>query len=33
MPRTKQKVCSVSGVKTSEKNCYTNQNNVKAVEN
>ena len=33
MPRTKQKVCSVSGVKTSEKNFYTNQNHVKAVDN
>ena len=33
MPRTKSKVCSVSGVKTSEKNFYTNQNHVKAVDN
>ena len=33
MPRTKQKVCSVSGVKTSEKNFYANQNHVKAVDN
>ena len=33
MPRTKQKVCTVSGVKTSEKNFYTNQNHVKAVDN
>ena len=33
MPRTKQKVCSVSGVKTSEKNFYSNQNHVKAVDN
>ena len=33
MPRTKSKVCSVSGVKTSEKNFYVNQNHVKAVDN
>ena len=33
MPRTKSKICSVSGVKTSEKNFYTNQNHVKAVDN
>ena len=33
MPRTKSKVCSVSGIKTSEKNFYTNQNHVKAVDN
>ena len=33
MPRTKQKVCSVSGVKTSENNFYKNQNHVKAVDN
>ena len=33
MPRTKSKVCSVSGVKTSEKNFYANQNHVKAVDN
>jgi hypothetical protein len=33
MARTKQKTCSVSGVKTSEKNFYTNQNHVKAVDN
>ena len=33
MARTKSKVCSVSGVKTSEKNFYTNQNHVKAVDN
>ena len=33
MARTKSKICSVSGVKTSEKNFYTNQNHVKAVDN
>ena len=33
MPRTKQKICTVSGVKTSEKNFYKNQNHVKAVDN
>ena len=33
MARTKSRICSVSGVKTSEKNFYTNQNHVKAVDN
>ena len=33
MARTKSKVCSVSGIKTSEKNFYKNQNHVKAVDN
>ena len=33
MPRTKSKVCSVSGVKTSENNFYKNQNHVKAIDN
>ena len=33
MPRTKSKVCSVSGIKTSENNFYKNQNHVKAVDN
>ena len=33
MPRTKSKTCTVSGVKTSEKNFYANQNHVKAVDN
>ena len=33
MPRTKMKVCSVSGIKTSENNFYKNQNHVKAVDN
>jgi len=33
MPRTKSKVCAVSGVKTSENNFYKNQNHVKAIDN
>ena len=33
MARTKSKICSVSGVKTSVSNFYTNQNHVKAVDN
>ena len=33
MPRTKQKVCIVSGIKTSQNNFYKNQNHVKAVDN
>ena len=33
MARTKTKVCTVSGVKTSEKNFYKNQNHVKAIDN
>ena len=33
MPRTKMKVCSVSGIKTSENNFYKNQNHEKAVDN
>ena len=33
MPRTKMKVCKVSGVKTSEKNFYKGHNHVKAVDN
>ena len=33
MARTKQKTCSVSGLKTSENNFYKNQNHVKAVDN
>ena len=33
MPRTKSKVCSVSGIKTSVNNFYKNQNHVKAVDN
>ena len=33
MPRTKTRVCDVTGLKTSEKNFYTNQSHVKAVDN
>ena len=33
MPRTKQKTCTVIGVKTSENNFYKNQNHVKAIDN
>ena len=33
MPRTKSKICSVTGMKTSVNNFYTNQNHVKAVDN
>ena len=33
MARPKMKVCTVSGIKTSEKNFYTNQTHVKAVDN
>ena len=33
MARTKSKICSVSGVKTSINNFYANQNHVKAVDN
>ncbi len=33
MPRTKMKVCTVSGIKTSEKNFYNGHNHVKAVDN
>jgi len=33
MGRTKSKVCTVSGVKTSVNNFYGNQNHVKAVDN
>ena len=33
MPRAKSKVCDVTGMKTSEKNFYANQNHVKAVDN
>ena len=33
MPSTKTRVCDVTGVKTSEKNFYTNQSHVKAVDN
>ena len=33
MPRTKTRVSDVTGVKTSEKNFYTYQSHVKAVDN
>jgi len=33
MGRPKLKLCSVSGLKTSESNFYKNQNHVKAVDN
>ena len=33
MARPKMKVCTVSGIKTSEKNFYRNQNHVKAIDN
>ena len=33
MARPKMKVCTVSGIKTSEKNFYTNQSHLKAVDN
>ena len=33
MARTKSKICTVTGMKTSEKNFYANQNHVKAIDN
>jgi hypothetical protein len=33
MPRTKSRICDVTGLKTSESNFYTNQSHVKAVDN
>ena len=33
MARTKSRVCSVTGMKTSVNNFYTNHNHVKAVDN
>ena len=33
MARTKSRVCSVTGLKTSVNNFYANQNHVKAVDN
>ena len=33
MPRTKTRTCTVTGMKTSTNNFYTNQNHVKAVDN
>jgi|TARA_R100001082_G_scaffold604_1_gene487 hypothetical protein len=33
MPRTKKRICSVTGITTSVNNFYTNQSHVKAVDN
>ena len=33
MARPKMKICTVSGMKLSEKHFYANQNHVKAVDN
>ena len=33
MARTKLRICTVSGIKTSVNNFYANQNHVKAVDN
>ena len=33
MGRTKSRICTVTGMKTSEKNFYANQNHIKAVDN
>ena len=33
MARTKSRICSVTGIKTSVNNFYNNQNHVKAVDN
>ena len=33
MPRTKSRICDVSGIKTSENNFYKNQSHVKAGDN
>ena len=33
MARPKLRVCDVTGVRTSEKNFYTNQSHLKAVDN
>ena len=33
MARTKKRTCSVTGITTSEKNFYSNQSHVKAVDN
>ena len=33
MARTKSRICSVSGIRTSENNFYANQNHTKAVDN
>jgi|TARA_R100000030_G_scaffold8286_2_gene5682 hypothetical protein len=33
MARTRKRTCDVTGITTSEKNFYTNQSHVKAVDN
>ena len=33
MARPKSRVCDVTGIKTSEKNFFTNQSHLKAVDN
>ena len=33
MARTKSRICDVTGIKSSEKNFYTNQSHIKAVDN
>ncbi len=33
MPKTAQRICTVTGMKTSVNNFYSNQNHVKAVDN
>jgi len=33
MPKTRTRVCDVTGMKTSVNNFYTNQSHVKAVDN
>lgn len=33
MARTRKRTCDVTGVTTSEKNFYTNQSHIKAVDN
>ena len=33
MARPRTKICTVTGMRTNEKNFYTNQNHVKAVDN
>ena len=33
MPRTKKRICDVSGIETKETNFYKNQSHVKAVDN
>jgi hypothetical protein len=33
MPRRKKRICTVTGIETTENNFYANQNHVKAVDN